>query len=768
MIAADRLDKAGRTYFNIIPVLGGGVLAWALIDLFLHPPSPAWLALAALTVLTGSFTVKIPGLVARLSVSEPFVFAATLWFGPSVGAVTAALDALIMSLWLLPKLKTLHRVAFNVSVLVISIWIASQGFFELAGIDARAPKYNRLSDFVLPLYLFTACCFLLNSGLVAIALAFERRQSAFRIWREQFLWLSLNYFGGASVAALLVVYAKEIDWAVVGIIVPLLAISYLTFRTTLGRLDDANTHLRELNGLYLSTIETLAMAVDAKDQVTHGHIRRVQRYALGLAQALGITEQKQIKAIEAAALLHDMGKLAIPEYILNKPGKLTFLEFEKMKLHAGIGADILSSIEFPYPVIPIVRHHHENWDGTGYPDGLRGTTIPMGARILSVVDCFDALTSDRPYRPKLSIEDALQVIVARRGSMYDPIVVDTFAANLVALDDTTGDLGIASSTLRQIAELNSPAAISELQGLRATSISSSTANSPEWIERLAGSGGLTELAATVLGHAAGRLPATGCALFVVNDDGATLTTVSVAGLVPSAYLGTKTDFGRRISGWVAANKVSAVNSPAPLDLDREAGTGGLVSSLVCPIESVDRLRGVAAFYSEKPEAFGQEHQAAGEHLASVLSRFLGPTDVDRSSAGFPAKSPLASVLPEAKAVGRWPVGIVVTQFSATTESAQVHQEIMRTLRGSVRTEDSLLQIEANAYLLLLLRSDDAATSRVASRLREEFAASNTNVEIEWASVGQEGASDTQAFGSLTEVIRRKTEKASRRTRRTTH
>ncbi|MEO8680743.1 MAG: HD domain-containing phosphohydrolase [Vicinamibacterales bacterium] len=676
-----------------------------------------------------------------------------------------------MSLWLLPRLKTLHRVAFNVSVLVISIWIASQGFFEMTGIDPRAPKYNRLSDFVVPLYLFTACTFILNSGLVAVALAFERKQSAFRIWREQFLWLSLNYFGGASVAALLVVYAKEIDWAVVGIIVPLLAISYLTFRTTLGRLEDANTHLRELNRLYLSTIETLAMAVDAKDQVTHGHIRRVQRYALGLAQDLGIKDEKQIRAIEAAALLHDMGKLAIPEYILNKPGKLTFLEFEKMKLHAGIGADILSSIEFPYPVIPIVRHHHENWDGSGYPDGLRGTTIPLGARILSVVDCFDALTSDRPYRPRLSVEDARQVILARRGSMYDPIVVDTFASNLTKLEgpDTTGESGIESATLRQIAELNSPAAITELQDARSAAISAATARPLEWLQRFDGAGHLSNLAAVALGFVSGRLPATGCAIFVVNDDGATLSTVSVAGLVPVSYQGTKTEFGRRIAGWVAANKISAVNSPAPLDLDREAGTGGLASSLVCPIESGDQLKGVAAFYSELSSAFSYEHQLIAEHFASLLPRHLEPTNVDTSpSPTLPSDSPLAGVLPEAKALGRWPVGIVVTQFSAALESAQRHQEVMRTLRASVRNEDSLLQIEANAFLLLLLRSDDTATDRVASRLREEFSTAGISVDVEWASVGQEGASDSQAFSSLTEVIRRKTEKASRRTRRTTH
>jgi putative nucleotidyltransferase with HDIG domain len=185
----------------------------------------------------------------------------------------------------------------------------------------------------------------------------------------------VNYFGGGSVAGLLVTYTREIDFTTLGIIVPLLLISYLTFKTSLGRIEDANQHLTQVNRMYLSTIETLAMAIDAKDQITHGHIRRVQRLAVGLARSMGVNDDTQIRAIEAAALLHDMGKLAIPEFILNKPGRLTSNEFDVMKQHANIGADILGLIHFPYPVVPIVRHHHESWDGTGYPDKLRGVAI---------------------------------------------------------------------------------------------------------------------------------------------------------------------------------------------------------------------------------------------------------------------------------------------------------------------------------------------------------------------------------------------------------
>ena len=156
------------------------------------------------------------------------------------------------------------------------------------------------------------------------------------------------------------------------------------------------SRINAIERVHMSTIQAFAMAIDAKDQVTHGHIRRVQQYTMETARALGVSDEKQLRAIEAAALLHDTGKLAVPEYILNKPGPLTPAEFEKMKEHAAVGANILKSIDFPYPVEPIVRHHHENWDGRGYPDGLQGQEIPLGARILSVVDCYDALTSDRP------------------------------------------------------------------------------------------------------------------------------------------------------------------------------------------------------------------------------------------------------------------------------------------------------------------------------------------------------------------------------------
>lgn len=634
MIAADRLQRAGRAYFRFIPLVGACVLGWALLDLVLHPPSPGWLALAALTILTGSFTVKIPGLVARLSVSEPFVFAATLWFGPPVGAVTAALDALIMSLWLMPSLKTIERVSFNVSVLVISIFLASQGFFVLAGIDPRNPTYNSLAEFILPLYLFTACSFILNSGLVAVALSFERGQSAFKIWREQFLWLSLNYFGGASVAAVLVVYAKSMDWAVVGIIVPLLAISYLTFRTTLGRLDDANVHLTELNRLYLSTIETLAMAIDAKDQITHGHIRRVQRLAVGLARSVGVNDDVQLKAIEAAALLHDMGKLAIPEFILNKPGRLTSNEFEVMKQHANIGADILGSIHFPYPVVPIVRHHHEAWDGSGYPDKLRGVAIPLGARILSVVDCFDALTSDRPYRPKLSVEDAIAILVQRRGSMYDPMIVDKFIEAQAELsefaesDDAEREaIDTIATKLRITPEQSgvTPIEVNERMPLKALALLRSIKPSP---------GGVStdDLGQIVSKQLAKLTNFCAIALYGVAENGQAIKCQYADKPLEELLEGAEIPLGERLSGWVAAHRTPIWNSDALLDLTQDlARQANVALGSSIPLIDGDTLVGTLTLYAAAGDEITMEQrlfiQAIAPMLASAVSSSMAHDEI---------------------------------------------------------------------------------------------------------------------------------------------
>jgi putative nucleotidyltransferase with HDIG domain len=422
------LDLSAQCFLGATSLAGFIAIGHSVYALYTTPVTSQWFVLAALTLLSGSITIKLPAIDATISVSETFVFTSVLLFGAAAGTITVTLDGLIISLWLRRRGLALYKLVFNTTAPALSIWVAAKLFFFIANVPPLTSGSISIPALLPALLIFAIVYFLLNSWLTATAVSFEEARSPLEIWRHSFLWLSLSFFSGASVSILLVSVSREINLTALAVIVPLLIVSYLTYHTSMARVEDAHRHLSELNHLYLSTIETLAMAIDAKDQVTHGHIRRVQEHSVALARQMGVKDETLIKAIEAASLLHDMGKLAVPEHILNKPGKLNHAEFEVMKTHASIGADILAAVEFPYPVVPIVRHHHENWNGTGYPDRLSGTEIPIGARILAVVDCFDALTSDRPYRSRLSDVDAITILQERRGTMYDPLVVDTFIA----------------------------------------------------------------------------------------------------------------------------------------------------------------------------------------------------------------------------------------------------------------------------------------------------------------------------------------------------
>jgi len=221
--------------------------------------------------------------------------------------------------------------------------------------------------------------------------------------------------------------------------------AYLIYRSTVSRLKDKTDEVESLSKLHLATAEALATAIDAKDQVTHCHVRRVQIYAARMGELFGLSDN-EISALKAGAVLHDIGKLAVPPHILNKPGRLTSAEFEKMKIHTVVGAQILSRVEFPYPVVPIVRHHHEQWDGQGYPDRLKGEQIPITARIISVVDCFDSVREDRPFRRGMTTDEATALLLRGSGTHFDPRVVEEFIKHLPEFDAEITSQGLKHAT----------------------------------------------------------------------------------------------------------------------------------------------------------------------------------------------------------------------------------------------------------------------------------------------------------------------------------
>jgi putative nucleotidyltransferase with HDIG domain len=730
------LSPRGRTYVIGVIVAGMIAVAASFNDMLAHPVGYQWFILAALTVISGSATVRLPSIPASLSVSETFVFTSVLMFGASAGTLTVALDGLIISFWLSGPRKEVHRVLFNMAAPALSIWVASQLFFYLAGIRPLSQNAAAIQDFLLPLLVFTVLYFGLNSWLIAFAVALETSSSPLLIWRNNFVWLSLNFLCGASVAALLTAYTRKVELAYLGAILPLLFVLYMTYRTSMARVEDANKHLQQVNTLYLSTIETLAMAIDAKDQVTHGHIRRVQAYATGLARALGVSDPATLHAVEAASLLHDMGKLAIPEHILNKPGRLTASEFEKMKLHAAIGADILSAIHFPYPVVPIVRHHHESWDGTGYPDGLSGIDIPIGARILSVVDCFDALTSDRPYRPALKDGEAIKILLDRRGSMYDPLIVDTFIrvhADIgpdpvgVHPPQVIADIAKGISTLR-VDTAPQVAVASRDHSERLLIFSSLLTNVPGQI----GSGDIAELSWY---HLRQMVPVTALALYGYDNVADEIVALALIGPTGPVQFRGRTAVGQGLSGWVAASRQPILNSDPRLDL------GGAIADLPADLSSAaslpltldDQLVGVLTIYSDQVAAYTDQHlkllNVLAPRLAHALSRsrrFDEETVAHLwdSETGLPNDRYLQEYLssPVTRGVGSTGSILLIRANEATTSSPGSANRGLKTVadavRSSLRLGDLVFRMRSDEILCILHGADATTANLVRLRVSE--------------------------------------------------
>lgn len=779
------LSAWGRLYVAAVILCGAAAVVDSLYQLQIRSIGWNWFILALLTVLSGAATVRLPSVPATISISETFVITTVLLFGPAAGTLTVTLDVLTISLWLARKGHPHYRIAFNIFALPAALWVAATLLYAQPGMVPLgiAKTDVRMAHLLVPLTVFTLTYFLLNSWLIAIAIWFERKLPPFSIWKNNFAWLSLNYFGGASIAALLVSYTRNLDFAFLIFALPLLVVLYLAFSMAMGRIEDAHLHLAKLNSLYMSTIETLAMAIDAKDQVTHGHIRRVQTYAVGLAKALGVNEEAHIKAIEAASLLHDMGKLAVPEYILNKPGPLTPAEFEKMKLHASVGADILSAINFPYPVVPIVRHHHENWDGSGYPDGLSGAHIPIGARILSVVDCFDALTSDRPYRPKLADRDAIDILLERRGKMYDPLIVDRFL-----------------QVYRQIA----PASHSDVTALPLKAISSSITESGgthvitggleeisastdemltlfELARSLGPSMRLADISDVIAKHIRRLIPCSTCVFYIYNSESDDLVAAHVSGEHSSLIVDSRIPKGQRLSGWVAATRRTIINSDPVLDLGESArAMSPRPRSCLSAVMDVDQtLVGVLTLYSGG--AFASDHERVLEIVARQVAPILQAAivfDRDRAHSlrdqltGLPNVAQFKQI---GESSGRLtsarPVSILlidvdnmnsINSLRGRDTGDAVLGHIVQVARRTLRSADVLFRNDDDEFIAVLFSTAASTAVSISERLClairdcRELGGINVTVSVGVAT----GPADGESLDLLLHVARRRASRTS--------
>ena len=408
----------------VISAAGISALVYSIYRLYQEPARLDWmLVLVSTLLLSWRAEIWIPGVRSKITLSDTFVCIAILMLGPWAAAVLASIDGLARSRR--GSGENLGATALiNMSAMNISVLSASLLAIRLFGpLDRLLWEPDRLDQLVLAIGAITLTNYLINSSLAATAVALFRGCNVIKTWTENYLWTSPAFFIGAVAAGVIGKAITIFGFYSFVMSFPILLLTYIAYRSYLGRVETSNKHIERLTKLHLATVESLTMAIDAKDELSRGHIQRTRMLAERLARVVGYPED-QMEGLKAAALLHDIGKLAVPEYILSKPGKLTAAEYAKVMIHPVVGADILSNVEFPYEVVPIVKHHHEKWDGKGYPSGLKGEEIPFGARILTVVDCYEALTTNRPHRQRYQRQQALEMMRGEAGRTFDPALLE--------------------------------------------------------------------------------------------------------------------------------------------------------------------------------------------------------------------------------------------------------------------------------------------------------------------------------------------------------
>src|SRR6266404_324038 len=427
-------NRAAKLYWTVMVIAGATVFVWAIRHCFSFSPTQwaQFAGLLALVILAGSNPIRIPNTRSSFTAGDVFIFLGVLFLGVPAAIVIGVFDAFVSAR------RTSKRAASWIAapaMMALTAFIAGKTFyFALAHYAhiAQQPLGTttvRLDHLLGALGLLAMVQYFINGLTISAFHALRSRGPILRSWRDDYLWTWWSFLGAAIAAAVIYSAMTHLGSAYVLLSVPIIAATFWTHKIYFERVNAKTREAEELSRLHLATVEALATAIDAKDQTTHCHVRRVQIYAEGLGKLLGLSDA-ELAALNAGALLHDVGKLAVPDHILNKPGTLTPAEFEKMKVHTNVGAEILSRVNFPYPVLPIVKHHHERWDGRGYPDGLIGEQIPITARIMSVIDCFDSVREARPFRTGMTREEAIDLLRKGSDTHFDPRVVELFTQHL--------------------------------------------------------------------------------------------------------------------------------------------------------------------------------------------------------------------------------------------------------------------------------------------------------------------------------------------------
>jgi diguanylate cyclase (GGDEF)-like protein/putative nucleotidyltransferase with HDIG domain len=610
------LTSSAKAFIGLLTVLGTIVLLYGAI----HQSSKniaEFICYLGIAVLASKLKVNLPGITGTMSVNFLFILLGILQLSFSETLVLGCASILIQCLY--PDRPSAILVTFNICASAVSTALA-YGAYDFA------LSRGLVTSQALALGIAASIYYSANTGSIATVISLTERKSLRKILVECYFWSFPYYLVGAGIAGAIGWFDDAFNWETSLLVVPVIYLIYRSYGLYLGKLDDEKRHVEEMANLHLRTIEALALAIEAKDHTTHDHLQRVRIYAIEVAKELGITGG-DMEALHAAALLHDIGKLAIPEHIISKPGRLTPEEFEKMKIHPVVGAEILQRVRFPYPVVPIVRAHHEKWDGSGYPFGLRGAEIPIGARILSAVDYLDALASDRQYRRALPLEEAMGRLAAESGKSFDPQVVDVLQKRYRQLEKRVHaqfakerEEDTPLSTDLKIQRGLAPAAgfekaaVKDAPGRETTFLSSIAAARQEaqalfeLSQDLGASLSLKETLSVFSVKLRLLVPYDAIAIYLQR--GGELIPEYVNGDNFRLFSSLRIPVGQGLSGWVAQNKKPIVNgnpSVEPGYLNDPSKFSTLRSALAIPLEGVSGVIGVLALYRGERDAFTSDH-----------------------------------------------------------------------------------------------------------------------------------------------------------------
>jgi putative nucleotidyltransferase with HDIG domain len=587
-----------------------GVLPWHGSGSLLFP------SYLLLTIAASALKTVLPGSEGTVSVNFVFFLVGICNMTLSETLALAAVATVVQCFWRARKRLSFIHFAFNLAQLSLAITAAYWTYVVLFShvFHSRAP---------LPLLVASIVYFLLNSVPVATVVALADNTSIIKKWDAGYSWTFPYYLIGAAIAGIIQFVNRLAGWEMSILVLPAVYVIYRSYCMHLGRWEDEKRHLEDLASLNMRTIETLALAIEAKDHTTGDHLQRVRVYAMELGKDLGLSPA-EMQALQAASVLHDIGKLAVPEHIISKPGKLTPEEFEKMKIHPIVGSEIIEQVRFPYPVAPIVRSHHEKWDGSGYPDGISGEAIPIGARILSAVDCLDALASDRQYRRALPLDEAMAHVARDSGKAFDPRVVAALQARYIELEQLARSqkpeerpkLSLDIKVERGAAPDAGFAAGTSTSAIGGSSLIDVLSRSEEPLT-------LEETLAAAALRLRHHVPFDALAVFAVRHD--VLSARFALGENMRQLSSLRIPMGEGLVGWVAETGNCIINGNPGVEpgLEKLRGSIALRSALAVPLtKSADNI-GVLAVYSIQPDSFTSDHLAILQTTGAQLNAIVG-------------------------------------------------------------------------------------------------------------------------------------------------